>query len=235
MKILIGLSILSLVLISGCSQPNTGNQGVSTQSGYSSGDTSDSKNVGQYNPPPPQYQGQYILPPSQQKVCRDVQQPYTTSIPYTTQEPYQDCVDTQIPYQDTETYDYTLNAVSISATEDYRVDLDKGVYAVGQVTLKNTDNQAGWFTVTFNWKTLKRTASDTIRHYIEPDKRVLFESIFDIESGEDNQYTYTYVSDYVQKTRVVTKYRTEQKCEIRYRDVTKYRDETQYKTVEQCG
>lgn len=142
-------------------------------------------------------------------LCRDVQ------------ESYQDCKNIQVPYQETEYYDYYLKAQLINTDIDFPFDLRLGQYALGTVKLRNIDDEAGWFTVTFNWQTLNDKWIGRVRHYIEPDETVTFESKYDITIGEDTKFTHSYKSDPIQKSRVVTKYRTEEKCETKYRTVQK--------------
>jgi len=136
-------------------------------------------------------------------------------------EPYQDCINVQVPYQAEETYTDYLKATVVDSSKTSSWDLSKGTYMIGIVKLKNIDSEAGWFTVTFNWRTLNNQYTDTVRHYIEPDKIVEFKSIYDVKTGEDNELKYSYKSDPVSKTRTVTKYRTEQKCETKYKTVKK--------------
>ena len=149
------------------------------------------------------------------KNCREVQVPYDDC--KNVQVPYDDCKNVQVPYQATEYYNYNLEAQAVSNTLESPWSLELGTYALGKVKLKNIDDQAGWFTVTFYWRTLKNSRTDNVRHYIEPDETILFESTWDIKTGEDTEYEYTYISDPVQKSRVVTKYKTEQKCETKYK------------------
>jgi len=165
--------------------------------------------------------------------CRDVQEAYTIQVPYTAQEckqiPYliQECK--QIPYQVEEPYTYYLTSQVIS---DNLLDggwkPGIGCFATGYVKLKNIDDKAGWFTVTYNWKTLYDSRTSIVRHYIEPDETITFSSEYDIDCGEDITYSMTRKSDPLTKTKWVTKYREE--CN----DVTKYKTETKYKTVTRC-
>ena len=153
-------------------------------------------------------------PSTSQSNCREVQETYTEQVPYTV----------QVPYEEQESYTTYLSAQIISATHNEKWNLNIGYYEEAVVKLKNIDNEAGWFTVTINWKTLYRNSTGTVRHYVEPDKTVDFVSTFDKNMGEDITYTYTYTSDPVTRTRMVTKYRTE----------TQYREETKYRTVTKC-
>ena len=123
------------------------------------------------------------------------------------------CREISEQYQEEEPYTTYLTAQIISATASTDWDLQKGYYREGLVKLKNTDVEEGWFTVTFNWKTLKDTATDTIRHHVEPDETIDFLSIYDIDMGEDNTYTYSYVSDPITKTKWTTKTRTRTVCD----------------------
>jgi len=209
MKALFALVFITLavVLVSGCTQP-TGR--IISDTSTTTGNTDANQ----------QTQPQTYSQP--QAVCRTIQEAYTVQVPYLDQ----DCQ--QIPYQDTEAYASYLQAQAISSTLEKPWNMNLGFYALGKVALKNVDNRAGWFTVTFNWETLNDEGTDNVRHYIEPDETITFESVYDIDMGEDVKYTYTYVSDQVQNTRTVTKYRTE--CH----EVTRQREETRYRDKQIC-
>jgi len=123
------------------------------------------------------------------------------------------CRNVQVPYQIEETYDYYLKSEVTDSHLEEKLDLfGKGIFSEGIINLKNMDNEAGWFVVTFNWKTLNNEKKDSIRHYIKPDETVEFKSIYDNKLGEDIKFTYNYISEPVQKTRMVTRYTTERKC-----------------------
>ena len=78
--------------------------------------------------------------------------------------------------------------------------------------LKNIDNEAGWFIVQFKWKTLNNQWTDSIRHYIRPDETIEFLSIYDTSIGEDTKFTYIFEAEPITKTRTITKYRIEERC-----------------------
>jgi len=99
-----------------------------------------------------------------------------------------------------------------------------GFYQQAQIGIKNLDDEGGWVTVTVNWRTLSREWTDTVRHYINPDQTVEFLSEFDVDMGEDSEFKYSYISDPIQKSRTVTK----------YKDVVKTRVVTNYKTELVC-
>lgn len=141
--------------------------------------------------------------------CREVQEPYT------------DEVCERVPYEATEEYDYypTYHIVS-NTIDDDRMNSEYGFYATGTVELRNTDNDADWYNVVFNWETLEDEHTDTVRHYIEPDEVVEFFSLYDIDMGEDITYTINVNPDPITKTKTVTRYR--QECHT----VTKYRTKT---------
>ncbi len=125
-----------------------------------------------------------------------------------------DCEMKQVPYQVEEEYDYYLKNQVISGYQTEEVELfGKGVYREGIVKVMNTDNEAGWFIVTFNWETLYDKKTDSVRHYIEPDETIEFVSIYDNDLGEDTKFKYSVQSNVIKKTRMVTKYRTEEVCE----------------------
>jgi len=126
----------------------------------------------------------------------------------------QNCKYIKIPYQYQEIYDYYPKAKVIDVDKEEKIDFfGKGVYNRGIVTLKNTDNEATWFTVTFNWKTHSHYGEkDMVRHYIKPGNTVEFKSIYDNHFGEDTKFTYTYKSEPILKTRTTTKYQTKEVC-----------------------
>lgn len=124
------------------------------------------------------------------------------------------CEEVEIPYTIVEEYDYYPEATVISGYQKEKIELfGRGIYQEGIVLLKNMDDEAGWFTVYFNWETLKDKYADTVRHYIEPDETIEFISQYDTDLGEDTQFMYNYKADSITKTRTITKYRIEERCE----------------------
>ncbi|MEK6848106.1 MAG: hypothetical protein AABX65_00550 [Nanoarchaeota archaeon] len=149
-------------------------------------------------------------------VCEDIQVPYEVQEEYTEKE----------PYQEIEYYNYPLRLEDVSAVNKELIELGgRGYYQQAKIEIKNLDTQSGWVNVVVNWKTLNKQSTDTVRHYINPDQIVEFISEFDVDRGEDNTYTFNYISDPIQKSRIVTK----------YRDVTKTRTITKYKTEKKCN
>ncbi len=123
------------------------------------------------------------------------------------------CEMVEIPYTSIEEYSYYPKAEVIESYAEEKIEMfGKGIYQEGVVSLKNVDDEAGWFNVIFLWETLRDNQEDTIRHYINPDETVEFISLYDISLGEDTQFKYNYKSEPITKTRTVTKYRTEEKC-----------------------
>ena len=124
------------------------------------------------------------------------------------------CREVEVPYTIVEEYSYYPEAKVVEGYQEGKIELfGKGIYREGIVSLKNIDNDAGWFNVNFFWETLKDKHKDTIRHYINPDETVEFVSIYNTDLGEDTQFKYTYQSEPILKTRTITKYRTETVCE----------------------
>ena len=124
------------------------------------------------------------------------------------------CRNVEVPYTVNEDYNYYPKAQKISGRQEEDLELfGKGVYQTGTVSLKNIDNEGGWFTVIFNWETLNDESRDSVRHYIEPDEVVNFVSQYDTSLGEDSKFTYTFEADPIRKTRAVTKYRIEERCD----------------------
>ena len=151
------------------------------------------------------------LTPSQEN-CQYIEVPYEAIETFTEQE----------PYQATEEYNKYLNATFTSFNKWEDFNFGKGYIAKARVKLKNLDNEGGWFTVEFTWKTLNdQEVNHDVRHYIEPDEVIEFEDEYDIESGEDFKVFYSYQSDPIKKTKTVTKFKDVQ----RTRTVTKYRQE----------
>lgn len=91
--------------------------------------------------------------------------------------------------------------------------MGKGIYQEGKVQLKNIDDEAGWFIVQFRWETLNDQWTDNIRHYVEPDETIEFLSIYDTSIGEDTKFTYVFEAEPITKTRTITKYRIEERCD----------------------
>ena len=124
------------------------------------------------------------------------------------------CKNVEVPYTITEQYEYYLQGRVIEAYQKERLEVfGKGIYQEGKVQLKNIDNEAGWFTVKFRWETLNNQWTDSIRHYVEPDETIDFLSIYDTSIGEDTKFTYIFKAEPITKTRTVTKYRTEERCD----------------------
>jgi hypothetical protein len=149
--------------------------------------------------------------------CRMVTETYEEEVPYTVQEPYQ----VQEPYS----YYLQYYVVDSKLTTEWEVG-GRGVFVRATVQIKNLDSEAGWFTVTYEFETLKDgKVPQSLRHYIEPDKTVTYIFEYDVDAGEDTQGRITsVVSDPVTKYRTVTN----------YRDVTKYRTETKTRTKQVC-
>ncbi len=150
-----------------------------------------------------------------QENCREVDVPYNEQEQYTEQE----------PYQEIEYYDYYLNLEKVLAyTQEQIEPFGRGLYDEARVDIKNIDNDGGWVTVTFYWKTINKEWEETDRQFLEPGETVRFTSVYDKEAGEDTIFSYIYKSDPIEKTKYVTN----------YRDVTKYRTVTKYKTEIVC-
>lgn len=146
--------------------------------------------------------------------CRDIEVPYQDTETYIDQE----------AYQDLEYYDYYLKLEKILAYTQERLEvLGRGLYDEARVDIKNIDNIGEWVTVTFYWKTISKEWEDTDRQFIEPGETIRFISVYDKDAGEDTTFSYTYKSDAIEKSKYVTKYRDVQKT----RAVTKYKTETQ--------
>ena len=124
------------------------------------------------------------------------------------------CKMVEIPYEVIEEYQYYPKSKIIEGYQEEKVEIfGKGIYQRGVVSLKNIDKESGWFTINFLWETLNDKQTDSIRHYINPDEIIEFVSIYDTDLGEDTKFTYNVKSDPITKTRIVTKYRTEEKCD----------------------
>ncbi len=124
------------------------------------------------------------------------------------------CREVTEEYQEEESYTAYLNAEVI---DDKKIEVTcPGTLtwcAKGIVELKNTDDQGAWFTVTYHWEAVDDSWTNNIEHFINPDETVEFISIYDIYWGQNVTFTYTYTSDLVTKTRMVTKTRTVEKCD----------------------
>ena len=124
------------------------------------------------------------------------------------------CHEEKIPYDSIETYEYHLESEKVSFDTERKMEvLGRGTYSYAIAELKNIDDEAGWFTLTFTWETLKDGEHQVeVRHFIEPDEIIEFEAEYDIDISEDYEVGANYISDPIEKTRTVVKYRYETVC-----------------------
>jgi len=148
------------------------------------------------------------------KNCRMVTETFDEQVPYTVQEPYQDTEYYQAPLQ--------YNVESWTYPEEF---LDGfNVKQKATVTLRNTDTQDGWYTVTYTFKTVDNQYPSAKQEYLTVGETKTLTFVVDLSWGKDTVGTYSVTPSDVTKSRIVT----------RYRDVTQYRTETRTVTKEVC-
>ncbi len=131
---------------------------------------------------------------------------YVDKEPYTVQEPYQVQVEKDLQYN-------VVNAYQKGGLSGLNW------MTWGYVVLENSDTEPGTFIVNCNFRTLKRSFTDSDRVYILPGESKTATCEADTDYGEDVEFTYTVTPG----TKTVT--------ETRYREVTKYRDVQKTRTV----
>jgi len=123
------------------------------------------------------------------------------------------CSEIEIPYQDAETYIYYLKLEDEYADNRGKIEIfGRGFYQQAKIGIKNLDDEGGWVTVTVNWKTPSDEWTDEVKDYVNPGDTIEFISEYDIDRGENNTFTYKYLSDPIEKTKFVKKYKTETVC-----------------------
>ena len=127
--------------------------------------------------------------------------------------PIKTCKNVQVPYQITEEYQIPLKFEVISVKQDWTSpNLD--YYTTLSVQVKNVDSETGTpFSVISYFITLndpEKSYKDT--HYIMPGEVKEFYFTYDSELGEDVKSRYSVIPGEKTMTRVVTKYRTEERC-----------------------
>ncbi len=156
--------------------------------------------------------------------CRTVQEAYQAEVPYTETE----CED--VPYEAEETYLHYAEHDIVKQGFKQKWSPELGYYHHGTVTVMNTDDEAAWFAVEYNFISADREIPVTYgRQYIEPGETAEYEFTFDSRMKERVRSSFSVTSEPVEKTATVTKYREE--CT----NVTRYRTETMYRDVEVCG
>ncbi|MCK5039770.1 MAG: hypothetical protein KAR87_02270 [Candidatus Aenigmarchaeota archaeon] len=80
----------------------------------------------------------------------------------------------------------------------------------GIVEIENTDTVPGTFSVSCNFKTLKRTLTDSKKVYIVPGERKTAECLADTDFGEDVEFTYAINpgTKTITEVRTITKQKT---------------------------
>lgn len=162
-----------------------------------------------------------VVKDTNQQVCKDVQVPYEDQEEYLKTEYYTET----IPYQEDVPLKFEDNHLT-----------DAGEWGCGSLTnykkcfrvnVMNLDTMGGIFTVNCNFRTIKRTLSDSASNYVKPGDVGNFDCVADTDLGEDIDFTYQVVAP----TKSVTSYKDVQ----RERQVTAYRPVTKYKTETQCS
>lgn len=111
------------------------------------------------------------------------------------------CYDTQEAYQASLSY----SVLDSSLKEEW--ELQKGYYYRYDVTVSNSDDNGGQFTINFVLQTSKHgTMSDSSTQYISPHSTQAFEKIFDTDMGEQVSGSHSVVPP------TKTEYRTVRRC-----------------------
>lgn len=124
------------------------------------------------------------------------------------------CKDVKVPFTVIEEYEVPLKyQVTEAYTEGGLTNFD--YYTRGWVSVKNVDTETGAFSVTMIFETLDdgRKEFETDRRYIMPGDTVNFAQVYDTDLGEDVNFKYIVNPGTKTKTRTVTKYKTEERCE----------------------
>ena len=144
---------------------------------------------------------------------------------------FENCRDVQVPYEEIEYYTETVPYEEEIPLE-YKSEKRDGWwgYQCGslvnykkcyQLEVMNIDAIGGEFIVNCNFETLYKNLGDNQKLYIKPGDTQTFKLEADVDIGEDTitrcnveppTKTKTRYKD-VQRTRTVTKYRTEEKCD----------------------
>lgn len=123
------------------------------------------------------------------------------------------CRDVQEAYQEQEAYQTPLSYSVLSSSLKEEWELQKGYYYRYDVTVSNSDDNSGQFTVNFALQTSKHgTLSNSSTQYISPHSTQIFEKIFDTDMGEQVSGSHSVVPPTKTEYRTVTKYRIVQKC-----------------------
>lgn len=151
-----------------------------------------------------------------------------------------DCEEVQVPYEEqeeylkteyyTETVPYTQN---VPLTYTYKTGSSWGCGDLGnykkcfEIDVTNLDSTAGGiFKINCNFRTIKRTLSDSHSDYIKQGDTYTFTCVADTNLGEDVELTYNIIPP----TKPEVKYKEVQ----RERQVTAYRPVTKYRTEQRC-
>jgi len=140
---------------------------------------------------------------------------------------FQDCKDVQVPYDEIETY---IENVAYDEQVPLKYTTSKSTeYGCGElfnhescytIRVNNLDTVGGTFQMSCKVQALNRELHDTDSGYVKPGDFKDFVCQVDTDFGEDNKLIYdinaptkteTKHKD-VQRTRTITKYKTEQQC-----------------------
>ncbi len=109
----------------------------------------------------------------------------------------------------------SLDAVILGVNKQVSWSQDLGYYAEGIIELKNTDNESGWFLVTFNWMRpgQERPYTQKLNKHLNPGDVEEFKSVFpNIDPQLEVSLSYEYES-YPDLQRIVKKQRETEICE----------------------
>jgi len=121
----------------------------------------------------------------------------------------------------TTTTQYKTEYVDTQEVEEYRTPLKYEIVGkptsdgsfeginyirIGKVSVKNTDSETGEFVVSQTIDTLKdQPVTKETRKTIKAGETLMFDEKFDVEMGEDIDYSYKVTPESIIKTRTVTK------------------------------
>ena len=126
--------------------------------------------------------------------------------------PIKRCQLIEVPYEVQEEYQVDFRFEVIEPRKD---EVLKGfdVWAQGIITVRNVESETGLFTVEQTFRTLNQAPiMRKSSGYIMPGEVKVFVEEFDIDLGEDFEINYVVIPPKRTLTRVVTKYRQEERC-----------------------
>lgn len=126
--------------------------------------------------------------------------------------PIKTCKMVDVPYQAIEEYKVNLKYEVVNAFKNTFLD-GFDIWAKGVVSIRNVDTETDSFTVKQTFSTLNGASKTlSVIHYIMPGETTDFTSTYDINVGEDFNVNYQVIPGTKTMTRMVTKYKKEERC-----------------------